>query len=77
MVLVQNQGISYKGGNINGQRTWKQGKLGMEKHEYVNGRRNLITETFKGIDSYLLKYGIQEMLFENQEVIDRIINGVK
>ena len=49
----------------------------MEKNEFVNGKRNLISDTFKGIDSYLLKYGIQEMLFENQEVIDRIINGVK
>ena len=36
-----------------------------------------MNQAFEGIDSYLFKYGIDEMLFENEEVIDRIINGVK
>ena len=31
----------------------------------------------KGIDYLMFKYGIPEMLFENQDVINRIIDGVK
>jgi hypothetical protein len=31
----------------------------------------------KGIDYLMFKYGIPEMLFENQDVIGRIIDGVK
>jgi hypothetical protein len=32
---------------------------------------------FEGVDFIMLKYGIPEMIYENQEVIDRIIDGVK
>jgi hypothetical protein len=31
----------------------------------------------KGIDYLMFKYGIPEMLFENNDVIGRIIDGVK
>ena len=48
----------------------------MEKNEYINDKSNIIEETFKGIPPHLFKYGIPEMLFENDDVITRIINGV-
>ena len=75
--LVQNQGSTYKGGHIQSGETWNKGRMKMEKHEYLNSKKNLMSQAFEGMDTYMFKYGIPEMLFENQEVIDRIINGVK
>ena len=49
----------------------------MEKNEYLTENTNIVETAFEGIDSYLFKYGIPEMVFENQDLIGRIIDGVK
>jgi len=48
-----------------------------EKNEYINKGEDSLSKGMKGIDYLMFKYGIPEMLFENQDVIDRIIDGVK
>ena len=37
----------------------------MEKQEYLTENINIIETAFEGMDSYLFKYGIPEMIFEN------------
>ena len=49
----------------------------MEKNEFASSVVNHLDEGMKGVDSYLFKYGIPEMLYENRDVLERIINGVK
>jgi len=48
-----------------------------EKVEYVNAKTDLIKKSMLGIDKIMFKYGIPEMMFEQQESIDRIIEGVR
>ena len=46
-----------------------------EKNEYA--KPNSLKEGMKGIEYHMYKYGIPEMLYEHQDVIDRILDGVK
>ena len=49
-----------------------------QKNEYVSNKDpNSLDEGMKGIEYHMYKYGIPEMLYEHQDVIDRILDGVK
>lgn len=51
-------------------------KRSTEKIEIVNNHTDNIKSAVFDIDQLLFKYGIPELVFENPEVIERIIQGV-
>jgi len=66
--IINQRGVVAKSRFVNGQG---------EKVEHVNNKTDHMKDAVSHVDKLLFKYGIPELVFENPEVIDRIIHGVQ